>query len=100
MTLEHKIVVGLNDIKAVIFECRQCHTRVSMSPDDIRIPTKCPKEDCAVWIGSEPAIVTTPYEATTSKYLNFVQAIGHIRKSNNGAAFRILLEFDDSKPTA
>ncbi len=96
MTIEHSIVVGLDDIKTVIFECRQCHTRVSMSPDDIRIPVKCPKEDCAVWLAGEPAKVVSPYEATTSKYLNFVQALGHIRKSTNGATFKILLEFNES----
>ena len=96
MTIEHSIVVGLDDIKTVIFECRQCHTRVSMSPDDIRIAVKCPKEDCAVWLASEAAKVVSPYEATTSKYLNFVQALGHIRKSTNGATFKILLEFNES----
>jgi hypothetical protein len=67
-----------------------------MFPDEIKIPKKCPNEDCAsVWIAGEPVKVVSNYEATTSKYLNFVQALGHIRKNNNGAAFRILLEFEE-----
>ena len=98
MTIEHSIVVGLDDIKTVIFECRQCRTRVSMLPNDIRIPQKCPNENCASreWITGIPANVRSSYEASTAKYVNFVEAIGHIRKSKNDAAFRILLEFDET----
>jgi hypothetical protein len=94
MTVEHKIVVGLEDIKAVTFECRQCGTRVSMSPAEIQIPRQCPAAACSsVWIMGKPAGMTSDYEASTSAHLNFVSAIGHIRK-HNGAAFRILLEFE------
>lgn len=94
MTIEHKFVAGLDDIKAVIFECRQCRTRVSMSPADVHIPRQCPAELCgSAWIVGQPASVTSDFEASTSAHLNFVASIGHIRK-RNGAAFRILLEFD------
>jgi hypothetical protein len=97
MTIEHKIVVGLDDIKTVIFECKQCRTRVSMSPDEIRIPPKCPKENCVsrTWIVGSPSGLTSEYEGSTAAHINFVDAIGHIRK-NKSAAFRILLEFDDA----
>jgi len=98
MTVEHSIVVGLEDIKAVIFECRQCRTRVSMLPDDIRIPQKCPNGNCTSgdWIVGNPAQVKSSYEATTASYVNLVQAIGYIRKNNNRSAFKVLLEFDES----
>ena len=50
MTFEHKIIVGLDDIKAVIIECK-CGTRVSLSPDAVHIPEKCPATACdAVWV--------------------------------------------------
>lgn len=99
MTVEHKFVVGLDDIKAVIFECRQCRTRVSMPPSDARIPRQCPAEPCgSVWIMGQPAGVISDFEGSTSAHLNFVSAIGHIRK-RNGAAFRILLEFDSQPKT-
>ncbi len=96
MTIEHKIVVGLDDIKTVIFECKQCRTRVTMSPDEIRIPLKCPKENCVsrAWIVGSPSGLTSEYEGSTAAHINFVEAIGYIRK-NKGAAFRVLLEFDD-----
>jgi hypothetical protein len=44
MTIERKIVVGLEDLKALIFECRAvekaCKSRVSVSPDQARIPAR------------------------------------------------------------
>jgi hypothetical protein len=97
MTIEHKIVVGLDDIRAVIFECRQCHTRVSMSPTDaIDIPAQCPQRNCAsVWITGRAAAIKSDYEGSTSASINLVSAIGYIRKKNNGSAFRILLEFEN-----
>jgi hypothetical protein len=96
MTVEHKIVVGLDDIKAVIFECRQCRTRVSMSPTDAtEIPVQCPQRNCAsVWITGRPSAIRSEHDSSTSAHINFVSAIGYIRK-HNGAAFRILLEFDN-----
>lgn len=90
MTFESKIVVGLDDIKAVTLECNQCHTRVTMLPDNIQIPYNCQRCD-STWIVGDPR----NFQAVTSAHLNFVNAIGQIRKHlANGAPFRILLEFD------
>jgi len=93
MTIEHKIVVGLKDIKAVIFECANptCHARLSVSPDKIRIPTQC--QNCnAAWMGRE----RKSFQDDTSQQMNFVNALGNIRLlEENGAPFRILLEFED-----
>jgi len=92
MTVEHRMIIGLDDIKAVTFECNQCHTRVTMPPDDIRIPHNCHRCDNA-WIIGDPA----NYTSVTMPQLNFVNAIGQIRKQlqkNGGVAFKILLEFD------
>jgi hypothetical protein len=100
MTIEHKIVVGLDDIKAVIFECRQCRTRLVMSPDSAAIPPRCPKHDCdsKPWIIGKAAEVTNDYEATTSAQLNLISAIGLLRKRNGG--FRVLFEFLDERSVA
>lgn len=93
MTFEHKIVVGLDDIKAVSLECNQCHTRLTMQPDDIRIPHHCQRCDAA-WILGDPS----QYRSVTSAHLNFVHAIAQIRNQlKDGAPFKILLEFDDKK---
>lgn len=93
MTFEHKIVVGLDDIKAVSLECSQCYTRITMKPDDIRIPHRCQRCDAA-WIYGDPS----QYQSVTSAHLNFVYAIGQIRKQlKGGSPFKILLEFNDEK---
>ncbi len=105
MTFEHKIIVGLDDIKAVIIECK-CGTRVSLSPDAVHIPEKCPATACdAVWVKGKSYGVSSEHDEWTSSHLNFVQAIGQIRQkpANNKpkhGTFKILLEFDYPKPTA
>jgi hypothetical protein len=96
VTFEHKIVVGLDDIKAVSFECNQCHTRVTMSPDKIVVPHKCPNPQCDnVWIWGDPK----NFQSVTSPHMNFVNAIGQIRKQleeNGGGGFKVLLEFENA----
>jgi hypothetical protein len=92
MTFERKIVVGLDDIAAVSFECKQCQTRVTMLPDDIQVPQRCQKCD-SVWIIGDPS----NYQSVTSPHMNFINAIGQIRKHlKNGAPFKILLEFNET----
>jgi hypothetical protein len=92
VTFEHKIVAGVDDIKAVTFECGQCKARLTMSPDSIQVPHHCPRCD-AVWVLGMPA----NSQSVTSPALNFVHAIGPIRKQlqENHAPFKILLEFNE-----
>lgn len=92
MTFERTIVVGLDDIKAVTFECKACKARTTILPDSLReLPRAC--NSCnAVW-RVDPLItnVTTSGPAATA----FVQAIVTMRIliRENKDAFRILLEF-------
>lgn len=97
MTIEHSIVVGLNDIKAVIFECRLCGTRLVMSPDAANVPASCPKQGCdsGTWMIGKVAGVKDDYEATTSANLNLISAIRFLRKTSAG--FRVLLAFKDER---
>jgi hypothetical protein len=95
VTFEHKIVVGLEEIRAISFECHQCKTRLTVSPDDIRaIPTACPhcnfswrlpKDEQAGPPGSPPK--------------NFAFGIKElkIRFTAEVIGFTILLEFDEPK---
>jgi DNA-directed RNA polymerase subunit RPC12/RpoP len=90
VTFENRIVVGLDDIKAVSFECKRCQSRLTVSPDKMELPIECPA--CRVrWVfttGSYNAVSASPYE-------NFVTALGKIRTLlANGAPFTILLEFE------
>jgi hypothetical protein len=90
MTFENKIVVGLDDIKAVIFECRNCQTRVSVKPDKLRIPCRCPH--CGdPWKSEIVGSVT----AEMSPYARFCTALTQCIAPQHGAApFTILLEFE------
>ncbi|MGI9103576.1 MAG: hypothetical protein ACR2IF_14150 [Terriglobales bacterium] len=92
MTFENKIVVGLEDIKAVIFECRKCQTRVSVKPDEVRVPYKCPNPTCGQqWQPDYDEHVP----AHKSPYLKFCTALSQCRApQHNGAPFNILLEFE------
>jgi hypothetical protein len=93
MTFEHKIVVGLDDIKAVTLECCQCHVRLTMSPDEVRFPQRCRHCDAA-WLLGDPS----RYLSGTSAQLNFVDAIAQIRKQmKEGVAVKILLEFENKE---
>jgi hypothetical protein len=89
MTVEHKLVVGLDDVTAVTFECtvENCHGRATVSPDHAEIPSECPACHRA-WN------VSTKSEEVASPYYNFVKGLVKIRTLlANGARFRILLEF-------
>lgn len=93
MTVEHKTIVGLEDVTAVIFECRTCGARVTVSPENARIPQKCPA--CPeLWL-PKPA---PKAESSVSTYVNFLDAFTKIRAqaamSDEWPKFRILLQFD------
>ena|SRR2546425_903707 len=99
MTVERKIVVGLGDLKAVIFECKhgQCRARAVVPPEHSKVPEHCPgcgKE----WMRLS---LLGDIKVTSSTYVNFVEAIGKIRSDdsesgrNEWPKFRILLEFDE-----
>ena len=98
MTLEHKIVVGLGDIKAVIFECRagNCRARLTVSTEKMRIPTECPY--CSkTWISGEQK---SSFQPETSQQTALIDALEKVKVLEaNGATFRILLEFEDESST-
>lgn len=91
MTFEHKIVVGLNDIKAISLECNKCQTRITLAPDGIEVPLQCPK--CGkIWITGDP---NAYQKIVASPYVNFFTALATIRTLlENGATFKILFEFE------
>jgi hypothetical protein len=100
MTIERKIIIGLEDIKAVIFACHSCLSRVSVPPQvgsHMRIPTECPQ--CrAKWSLLDPVKygdhVATPY-------VNFVMSLQRLRaftkETTDATGFTVLLEFQEPK---
>lgn len=94
--MERKIVVGLDDVKAVILECVNCRTRVTITPDHARIPKECP--DCQhSWLS--PVHDNADFLTALSK-MRSARASNAASASSgqaNSPRFRILLEFDESE---
>jgi hypothetical protein len=92
MTVEHKIVVGLDDIKAVTLECAKCKTRLTVPPDRITIPNRCPSPRCdQQWLSDIREHVSAP----NSSYLQFCVALSELRSVTNHMPFTIRLEFEE-----
>jgi len=98
MTIERKIVVGLEDIEALTLECRAegCGYRVSFSPDKFeRIPNNCGQ--CGQdWTPRDLAGHT---EARAWVFLNLLRSIrtarAFIAENGSTSGFRVLLEFKE-----
>ena len=93
VTFERKIVVGLEEIRAISFECHQCKSRLTVSPDDIRdIPATCPHCNFSWRLPEDPHAgpVASPPK-------NFAFGISElkIRFGADVIGFKILLEFDE-----
>ena len=96
MTLEHRMVVELGDIRAITFECKKCKARLTLSPEKLtdRSLNQCPM--CReIWL--EPTPVSTTTQA--SELLRFLLLLGIARKtqqkgSDSEAGVRVLLELD------
>lgn len=100
MTRENKIIVGLGDIKAVIFECRHadCQTRVAVKADNVRIPTQCPQ--CGEsWTSEMFELAQVRKMNAAQAFCNALRECRITQEKANGAKFTILLEFDsESRP--
>jgi len=94
MTFERKIVVGLEDIKAICFQCNSCGFKVSLPPDSAQsVPFEC--ENCrSEWRPTEGP--TSPRSAE-SAFITLVKSLRTVHKllTEDKLGFKILLEFDD-----
>lgn len=93
MTVESRLVVGIEDIRAISLECTECKTRLSCLPDTLNdVPHVCPK--CRhPWLPSDRKI---NHEFADPSPVQFVKAVAQIRALSREVkvGFRILLEFD------
>ena|ERR1035437_50449 len=100
MTVERKIVVGLEDVQAVTFECGKCLSRVTVPPDSIGdVPARCGR--CGQeWI----TLNSSDYERNVAmdSTVKFTTALQTIRTliHNKKMGFRILMEFPEPRGSA
>lgn len=96
MTKEKRLVFGLDDIRAVTFQCKECRGRVTMLPDDARlkVPGDCPV--CHMEWYSAPLVKETAASVGTP-FNDFVGGIRRLRELQGAGQFKfsLLLEFDD-----
>jgi hypothetical protein len=93
MTVQRRTTVGLEDIKAVIFECNTCGQKITTPVDSLAthgVPRGCV---CNVsWRIPANAIVR---EQPASNSLIESLVTMRILMRSNDAPFRIILEFDE-----
>jgi hypothetical protein len=95
MTVENKIIFGLDDIKALLIECKICHGRIAYRPGKIRtIPGTCPQCQ-SDWRPREGYM-----QAPNLVFDNFVVAVQKIAESlkDEAIGFKLLFELDAPKP--
>jgi DNA-directed RNA polymerase subunit RPC12/RpoP len=93
MTIERKVVVGLDDIQAISIECTACGYRVTLPPDNLKDPPircdHCGKE----WIIPSPA----EYDRNVAQHpaCSLIRNLRTMRTliRNSPMGYRILLEF-------
>lgn len=96
MTREHRMLVGLMDIKAVTLECRSCHARLTVSPDSVEMKAllRCPM--CgAQWLSGE----YHHREIASSDLMLFLLQMRDARKAQSATTdtavgVHVLFEFD------
>jgi hypothetical protein len=94
MTFERKIVIGLEDIKAISFECNDCPFRITMSPDDVgEIPSKCSAGHSWV-LGQNIPTIAPPLKTFTGSLALLRTILGQ-----KALGFKILFEFDEPRGT-
>jgi transcription elongation factor Elf1 len=94
MTVEHRFIAGLKDIRAVTFECKKCSARLSVEPDKMGTTTfaNCPSCN-QEWFDLE----TGDGRALVSPMAALVRSLVKSREmqEQKSVGVRILLEFDD-----
>src|SRR5687768_4054478 len=98
MTLEHRFVVGLKDIRAVVCECKNCLARLSLKPDALQAMLRsdrliqCPS--CYhPWLTGR----TNPGQMYRSELVMFLSVLAPCIEiqEDNTTGVRILFEIDE-----
>jgi hypothetical protein len=100
MTVERTLIVGFDDLKAVSFQCKNCGARMSIQAKVLRdVPLACGSCN-ARWrtVGAGQGQGMTAESAATGLIESIVMLRVLIRENQD--LFRVLLEFEEPKPTA
>ncbi|HLV89214.1 MAG TPA: hypothetical protein VKV39_19680 [Candidatus Sulfotelmatobacter sp.] len=102
MSYEQKILLGLEDVRSICFQCKKCEAKVSLSPDSgLSPPPRC-LQCQAEWIKDAPhaSYLGQLMPEQQPELIKFLKTLAYMRKTDSSSnfGFRILLEFDAPKP--
>ena len=93
MTFEHRLLVGFEEIKAVVFECNACKTRTSIPMAEFNgSPSICPKQHA--WDVTDAVVQTAPAFKVLAVLLTKMSDINFQKQ----VGFKVFLEFVAKKP--
>lgn len=98
MTYERRIVVSLDDILLVSYECKTCGARTSFSPDKTLEAASVCFQCRAEWQkGNVAASSTDPLYTRKSLPLRLMEAVSSLRNPDiaSNLGFKVLFEFQE-----
>ena len=97
MTIERRMIVGIDDIKAVTFECSKCGARTPIAVGSLReVPPQCPSCNEVWWRNNDFTTHVTTSGPVATAFIQAVRVLAAITGDKKDT-FRILLEFDEPK---
>jgi len=93
MTYEQRIICGLEEIKAIAFECKECKSRVTFIPGTAtQLPAQCPNHhswDWNTYLG---------YQSTESPHIALLSALKKLSDpALKEVGFKVFIEFEKPK---
>lgn len=101
MTSERRLMMGLDDIRALAFECKACSARLTLVPAKVRPEQlgQCPS--CATdWLDLNQAPTGAGFGNPFARFLGLFSRVLEASKNDEKQlhiGFRLLLEFHESK---
>jgi len=97
MTIERRMIVGIDDVKAVRFECSKWGARTPIAVGSLReVPQQCPSCNEVWWRSNDFVTHVTTTGPAASAFIQEVRVLAAITRDKKDA-FRILLEFEEPK---
>ncbi len=97
MAIERRIVVGIDDIKAVTFQCSSCGARTQVPVSSLsEVPQQCNSCQAIWWSSNDFATHVTTSGPTATAFIQAIRIFAALIRDNKDT-FRILLEFEEPK---
>lgn len=92
MTFEQRMLFGLDEVKAIVFECEQCGAKTSIKPGTTdKPPSKCPIGHAWDWN------VAMNFNSTESPFCAFLSSFIRISQLPKTIGFKMYLEIERPK---